>query len=267
MAGLGYNNEVLICFYNSAPSRCLNYTNKVGWTENAYKLNFERADTKYAFNPDRSGNGRVLVVGGYFSRNTIEYLTPGGWKTSNVTLPQESISGCTIALNSTTYLIIYGLYTGGGNSSARTSFFNMDTETFTEGPTRIVGRATSMCSRFRISPTATTAIVTGGMLSMPYRFLMTTEFIDIQTGLWKLGPNLPYGIMYGAMVEHPKGGVLLVGGTIRLEDVHPYKAPLDTIYHLATLTGTWIKLPQKLKIPRYYHLALPIPNEITKCSG
>ena len=76
---------------------------------------------------------------------------------------------------------------------------------------------------------------------------------------------LPFNISHGFMLEHPKGGVLLMGGMVALSS-NGWKS-LDTIYHLPSLTSKWELLPQKLKEPRHKFAAVAVPDDVTTCSG
>ena len=76
----------------------------------------------------------------------------------------------------------------------------------------------------------------------------SVEFFDLDSNVWSTGPDLPFRFMFGALVQHPLGGVALIGG-IRGND------PLDTVYYLphAGPDATWQKLPQRLNVPRLFH--------------
>ena len=229
-------------------------------------MSIQRGETKYAFNPKQYGNGRVLVAGGGISPFTMDNLTPDGWKTSKVNFPIAMHMGCTLALNTYTFLFVYGWdFKYSVAASTKTAYFNMDTQTLIEGPERMVRRATSMRTMFRVSTTVTYAVVAGGFIVNAELYLDSTEYLDVEKQQWKSGPRLPIGMQDGTMVEHPMGGILFAGGR-KPNLFHPiaYGDALDTIYHLPTINGSWIKLLQRLKTLR--SVSLLIPDEITSCS-
>ena len=77
-----------------------------------------------------------------------------------------------------------------------------------------------------------------------------------------LGPKLPYFLFGSAMVTSTNGrGVVLIGGYNASE----YKYS-TTILELNNNTMKWVALNQTLKYARKWHVALPIPDELTNCT-
>jgi hypothetical protein len=62
------------------------------------------------------------------------------------------------------------------------------------------------------------------------------------------------------MVEHPDGGVILIGG-------FGNENPLDSLFHLSHVGdgATWTLMKQKLIAPRSFHTSFLIPNDLTTC--
>jgi hypothetical protein len=79
---------------------------------------------------------------------------------------------------------------------------------------------------------------------------------------WRNGPAPP--VFFGAMVDHPDGGVILVGG----KEPYPKDNAVDTLYRLAHAgpSATWELLPVKLETPRWGHLALVLPDYYVNCT-
>ena len=89
--------------------------------------------------------------------------------------------GCILALKSCTFFIVYGWdYKYSVAASTETAYFNMGTQTLIEGPERILRRATSMCTRFRVSPTVTYATMAGGFITNVEFYLDFTEYLDVE---------------------------------------------------------------------------------------
>ena len=58
--------------------------------------------------------------------------------------------------------------------------------------------------------------------------MSSVEILDEGSNEWRQGPDLPFGIFGGAMVEDPEGGVILIGGSAHS---NPYY--LDTLFRLS----------------------------------
>ena len=52
-------------------------------------------------------------------------------------------------------------------------------------------------------------IVVGGTNGSP---MTSVEILDLDESVWKLGPDLPIGVSFSALIEDKAGGVVLVGG-------------------------------------------------------
>jgi hypothetical protein len=101
-------------------------------------------------------NGRIFSVAGMpgsFGTNILT-LSPDGWKTSSVNLPNNLESSCTVSINDTTIIIMGGFwYTNGGISTSQTFFYNVETDILTPGPELNEGRTLSACSMMKDSTT------------------------------------------------------------------------------------------------------------------
>ncbi len=92
--------------------------------------------------------------------------------------------------------------------------------------------------------------------------LTLVEFIDLDSSVWRQGPDLPQKITSSSMVQHPQGGVILVGGSAGGDQA------LDTLYHLphAGEGVWWRELPIKLKTLRFGHVAMALPASYVSCN-
>ena len=67
-------------------------------------------------------------------------------------------------------------------------------------------------------------------------------------GVWTLGPNLPKILLGAAMIQHPAGGVIILGGSVNFVTLGTFNRD---IYHLpSALAKSWFTLPQTLSIQR-----------------
>jgi hypothetical protein len=104
----------------------------------------------------QGGNGRIFSIAGMprsFGTNILT-LSPDGWKTSSVNLPNNLERSCTVSINDTTIIIMGGFwYTNGGISTSQTFFYNVETDILTPGPALNEGRTSSACSMMKDSTT------------------------------------------------------------------------------------------------------------------
>ncbi len=78
---------------------------------------------------------------------------------------------------------------------------------------------------------------------------------------WKYGPPLLAVIKGAALVEDPKGGIILIGGIEVLANTVTNK-----MYRLRHAKSLWEVMPQTLKSARYKPVAFPVPDSMTSCS-
>jgi hypothetical protein len=103
-------------------------------------------------------------------------------------------------------------------------------------------------------------VVAGGHNATAGVSLNSVEILDNLNGQWREGPPLRFELRYGASVEDPDGGLILVGGQ-RSED-------RSEIYRLphAGPDAEWRLMKQALESPRFGHFALLVPDELVSCS-
>ena len=87
--------------------------------------------------------------------------------------------------------------------------------------------------------------------------MTSVEILDQGSDVWRKGPDLPIPVFGAAMVEHPSGGVVLIGGKNAM-------GPKDEIYYLpfGGKAASWELMPVKLKMPRAYHTAMLVPDKV-----
>ena len=132
----------------------------------------------------------------------------------------------------------------------------------TAGPQLKTGRQAFSCSRIRDSKSGPyNIIVAGGLTILQRALLNSTEILNLTTQTWQFGPNLPLGLYKTQMVEHYKGGVVLIGGA----NVH--NDPQDTLYHLPSENGEWYRMQKKMSQKRANPVAFLAPASFTNCVG
>lgn len=158
-------------------------------------------------------------------------------------------------VNSTTVLMIGGEQHDVRYSS-KTFFYSYDH--WTNGPRLEIGREWHSCAMIKadISTPLYTVIVVGGASGGTW--LSTVEVLSEDSRSWKDGPELPFGICCGSLVEDSFGGVILIGGF--------NGTYLNTLYHLANAKAEWVEMPQKLKSARSMSAAYLVPDELTNCT-
>jgi hypothetical protein len=155
-------------------------------------------------------------------------------------------------------MIIQG-YANYDYPSNATYFYNAETNTLVPGPPLAVPRAQFQCSRAIGVSNSPAVVVSGGYSSSGP--LNSTEILYLDSGVWTSGPDLPKPIWDGVMLEHPAGGVVILGGN----SVVGASAGQTSIYYLIMGSG-WVKLPQELKYPRSRQAAFYVPDSLTACA-
>ena len=264
IGGVGFNNDLLVCSAGSKISikkrnECYIYRAGV-WspTARSFQLKargFESAS--FAFNQDQDAEGRALVT----SSDEILTLTPAGWVTSDVRLPYDSKYGCAVTVNTSVVMIFHGVR--GDVVSRDTYFYNTKTDTLTHGPRLLQARALLQCGRLIVPGSRDTYIVAAGGLDDDGDLTKSTEVLNLRTGTWTRTSDLPIRMGGGRLVEHPGGGLVLVGGkTTDCDNVCDVK----NLFYFDD-SFVWAKMDTPLKAPMdQQRLALMIPESIARCS-
>ena len=87
---------------------------------------------------------------------------------------------------------------------------------------------------------------------------------EILTFSFISGPKLHFQLGSSAMITSPRGSVVLVGGYNRDED----ERSSDLWELKVSSSGSlleWTRLEQRLSAPRYEHVVIPLPDDLTNC--
>jgi N-acetylneuraminic acid mutarotase len=260
IGGLGFKGNPIICggVQNGAYSnKCYSLENNE-WVSSA-SMNSVRVYAAAA----QFQNGKLLVTGGYdgslSSLNSAEMLTEEGWESNIPSLPVAIADHCMVTVNSTTVMVIGG--TQNNQYSAKTFYFTLGEESWTEGPELKNKREYHSCGKIRRNKESQemSIIVAGGYDGS---YLSSVEILDEGSYEWQTGPELPFGIDESQMVEDQNGGVILIGGW------SPSVGNLDTLYQLphGGQDAVWTKMDQKMQTGRRLHTAFLVPDNIVDCS-
>ena len=129
----------------------------------------------------------------------------------------------------------------------RTLIFDVESETWSDGPELNAGREKSQAGLV-IFENGTRAVVAATGLDEP-----STEYLNLDDNVWKYGPTTPYEIQQGASVQL-NDTFIIVGGQ-NLTNV------LDTLWTIDPINETWVLRDQKLSIPRYHAAAFLVPDD------
>jgi hypothetical protein len=188
--------------YNKgSQNRCYQYYNN-GWKTNS-TLKIKR---HFAASVTISSN-EAYILGGE-ENSSVLLDTAEKLNQAHLELIQMNMTfsrHCGIFVDDKTILIV-----GGVNEfesfSPKTFFYNLLINKFTSGLNLMKGRQLHSCSRINKKQ----FIVAGGQDS--WGSLNSVEILDGINGEWHNGPSLPRKISSASMVEHPAGGVIVVGG-------------------------------------------------------
>ncbi len=263
--GLGFEDNPIICGGSDTSTSYSNkcYSLKASEWISSPDMKSGKAYAAVLVSPNVTTLAKLFVTGGFNSSsylNTIDVLTPNGWKTLPQSLPINVDLHCSVYVNSTTMMII------GGYQSTRwltnTYFFNINDHILTSGTPLYTARCQHSCGRIRkdSSSTKLSLIVAGGTNGVAW--LSSVEILDEGSNNWRVGTQLPFGISASQMIEDPNGGVILVGG---ISDLNGFENSLYQIPH-GGAGAVWTKMEQKLKIGRYWHAAFLVPDYFVECS-
>ena len=242
--GLSSSEDPIICG-GVAPVRkeCYSFVNGV-WKQIG-SMTEPRSDFSITKSPFK--NSSLIATGD----NSAEILSANGvWTKLNLTLPVPVKGHCMIQINDSSVIVI------GGGPSRSTYILNSETNKWTAGPQMTFPRYLHSCEKIPSGKQSSKydIVVAGGYTGNV--LTASVEFLDLASNVWRLGPELPLQLMFGAIVQHPLGGVVLIGGLSQ-------SGRLDTIYYLphSGPDATWQKLPQKLKFASAEHVAFLISDK------
>jgi hypothetical protein len=252
---LGFHEILLICGgYDPNRNECNTFEHGE-WRPFA---SMTEARHDFAIMKSPFGNDTIFfLTGGKNEQHSTEVLKKGGFKKAPVQVPIDIAYHCMILLNRTNIIVIGGMQDS--SYSAKTHILSTENIHWSNGPRLGVPRVLHSCSKIAKNSMETekSVIVAGGW-TVSDGDTSTVEILDVGSNKWRKGPDLPFGICCSSMVEHPSGGVALIGGR------RDGSTNLDTIFHLphAGEDAKWKELPQKLKIGRTLHTAFLIPDAV-----
>merc|ERR1711971_439355 len=199
-------------------------------------------------------NDRLHVFGGRSSSSFILYnseiINVDGEVSYGPYLPTGVRSHAMTKINGTVSLLSGG-ETHGDSYSAKTWYYNHDTETFTSGPDLMEGRRHhgSALNVDKVTR-AKIVVVTGGYNNV--NNLDSTEMLI--NGQWQTGPPLPKEISSLSMLEM-NGETYVIGG-------YDDSVQSSSIYQLICSSGlcSWTTLNQQLKVGRNRLVAMPVQD-------
>ena len=200
--------------------------------------------------PDKTSIS-LLVIGGLNSEGTFVnkwvILTLNGWMYLPL-LQQEFSNHCALLYNSTTILVIGGIY-----APTDIFVFNSVTMEWTTAAKLNFAREDHYCAMINSSnqSQARIPLVIGGKAQI------STEF-SLDLSSWAVGPALPYYIIGTAAVGDGNGGVVMVGG-------QRDSALLDTLLYLRDAQSKWETMSIKLKTPKSDVTAIYLPDGAVNC--
>ena len=213
--------------------------------------------------PFRNTSRLFLMAGGYSPStgsllNTVEILTTSGWEVFTPSLPFAINAHCMVSLPYFAAMVIGGVTNGtyfGG-----TFIITNDNPLWTSGPSLKLARQYHACSRITNNswnPKYST-IVVGGFNVI---YLDSVEILDDNANSWRNGPTLPISVSSLSLVEDQRGGVIALGGAL------PSGMVNDLLYRLRNSEADkWELMPQKLKSPRKFFVAIIMPDYEVNCT-
>ena len=144
----------------------------------------------------------------------------------------------------------------------QTYFYNFETQQWTSGPELNVKRIDSGCALMTTLNNEKKIVVTGGFVDNDHTSMTSTEILDLNGNQWIYGPELPKPHHTHDMVSLADKVYVIAGGGRRSYENDYY----NTIYEMDSTLKSWRLLKQRLVEPRYWPVAVLIPDSATSCS-
>jgi hypothetical protein len=253
--GLVDNQVPWICSGSPGYNRCYLYKN-AAWTQTGYFLTSRTHYVAVPNSPFGNPAHKFYVVGGPTGL-TAEVFDGQSFSVVSPSLPLTFYQSCMVYLNATTVMLIGGMQGSSDRFYNNTYLMNSNFKVWQKGPPIITGRFGHGCGRIvqGINSEKYSTIIAGGIAPL-YRSALV-EILDDGATNWRSGPNLPKATMTAPMVDDQRGGVLYVGG-----DIGGFT---NVIYRLRHAAANWEVVPSKIAIPRSWHSAFLVPDELTNC--
>ncbi len=263
MGGIGINEKPIVCGGYSSTFHNNCYMLDKTW-QSSHSLKTALAYGAIAPSPFTNKSHYFILSGGWSQSssylNTVDAFKETEWERLPSHLPTVMHHHCMVLMNSTTIITVGG---HNGNYLKETYILNAArSPSWVLGPPLKYSRHVHSCSRIRKNANDLpefSIIAAGGSGSGS---TASVELLDEGASQWRDGPELPTGIYRAQMVEDPRGGVILIGGSSSTN------AYLHTMYRLAHAEegARWMELPQKLSIGRYLHTAIMVPDNFVNCT-
>ena len=255
-AVLLHNKVPLVCGGASASKTCYLYDQKT-WQKTGV-LNANRRQSLLLPNSPFQDPAHLATIVGGTNTPTMEVFDGTSWSYINPSMPGITSGFCGVYVNKTTIFVMGGSDQYGSKSSS--NYMNSDNLKWIPGPSMVHPRNALACGRIlksQNSVTFSTIVVAGSNTA----FLSSVEILDDGSNTWRSGPDLPIKAVALRILEDPRGGVIVVGGTNGT-------AANQNVYRLkhAGPNAQWETLPQQTSQMRYWVAAVMIPNELVNCT-
>ena len=134
---------------------------------------------------------------------------------------------------------------GGEIDITDTYIFNINDETWSDGPSVQTARDTAQAGVITFANGTKAVMVAGGDSTEK------SEILDLESMTWHYGPDLEYPIYYGASVQW-QNTFLIVGG-------ENYGGYLDTIWKFDVDNDRWVLLNRTLTTGRCFSASILVP--------
>jgi hypothetical protein len=195
IGGLGLDGRPLICGGTTNENCYLYDDDDDNWLQTFTMIQPRRQFSASSKSPYQNSSLMVTGVSLGGPANTAEILTPTGW-IQKPSMPIDVMYHCMVTINTTTVMVI------GGKSpyfSSLTFYFNVESETWTEGPMLNIGRAYHSCGL--IQEARKNSIIVIGGIGNNEKILQSVEILDVGATEWYNGQDFVSGIRYAKLIE------------------------------------------------------------------
>jgi hypothetical protein len=200
----------IICGGYTVGNVCYSYENNSWILSNSLTEN--RTYAAAASSPFPKEPHSLFVTGGRIKdwpnqTNSIDFWHEGKWEAVTPALPPVISHHCMVKKDSFSTMAVGGKQNYA--TSANSYLFDSRRDTWDNGRSLNSRRDCVSCARIRTDDKGSkfSIIVVGGYDGTRMK---STEILDEDSDVWRMGPQLPIGICCAALVEDPAGGVVAI---------------------------------------------------------
>ncbi len=208
----------------------------------------------------------LWVTGGEFDKTLGVKLSTTDMVTLNEStrgpvMPEPLSNHCVAKISAYSAMVIAG-DSNERRYLAKTWFYDVVSEVFTQGPNLKIGRQGHVCGVIADTFDSTLMVVAAGGYDIDIGDMVSAEAFTLELGVWQDLPDMPKALSHSPGISLPNGkSFLVIGG-----ESGSYLS--DSLLELTCFnkTCTWNEMDQKLDVARELSVAIVLPDNQANCS-